>query len=103
MKIIYTTFPDEKTAREISEELVKKKLIACANVFPISSFYYWQNELQRDLEYAAILKTKDGVVDKAVERLKSLHPYAAPAIIVINAELQSEKYAEWMEEVVKPD
>ena len=103
MKIIYTTFSNEKDAKEITKKLVEEKLIACGNIFPIKSFYYWENSLQEDEEYAAVLKTKDSVVDEAVERLKELHPYTAPAIIVFSAELKSENYAKWMDEVVKTD
>ena len=47
---VYTTHPDLKTAKRISSVLLKKRLIACANFFPITSMYWWEGKIQNDSE-----------------------------------------------------
>lgn len=101
--IIYTTFPSKDIGKNIAEILVSEKLIACVNLFEIDSFYFWEGQLQRDHEIGAILKTRVEAVSKAVKRLKELHPYSAPCIIVTYFDLMSEKYEEWLKKVVIAD
>ena len=54
---VYATFTSEDEAIGIINKLLAAKLIACANIFPIKSFYVWNDALQQDTECAALLKT----------------------------------------------
>jgi len=42
-------------AKNIAKELIKKKLVACANMFPIESIYEWKEELREDLFWDVVV------------------------------------------------
>ncbi len=96
MILIYTTFKNKTEAKKIITHLLKKKLIACANLLPIESTYRWKGKINNDKEIAAILKTKEENWNKIKEEIKKLHSYDYPCIIKINAEANKE-FAEWID------
>ena len=57
--LIYTTHKNIKEAENICNPLLKEKLIACVNYFPITSSYHWKGEIVTASEITAILKTRD--------------------------------------------
>ena len=93
--IIYTTNPDIKTAKKIANHLLKKKLIACANYFPIESSYWWNEKIENSKEIVAILKTSSKNIKIIENEIKKLHPYEVPCIIRINAKANTE-YKNWI-------
>lgn len=93
--LIYTTHPDEATALKIGEQLLQEKLVACFNLFPIKSGYWWQNELVRDDETAAIFKTSPEKWAAVCERIRALHPYEIPCIVKTEMEAEP-NYERWI-------
>ncbi|MBL7807799.1 MAG: divalent-cation tolerance protein CutA [Saprospiraceae bacterium] len=99
--LFYTTHPDEATARQIANTLVERKLAACANIFPISSAYWWQGAVQQDGEWVSILKTRlelEIALEKAVQEL---HPYETPCIMRLEVRA-NEAYEKWVEDSTVP-
>ena len=54
----YITNSDKKIAKKIAMNLLKKRIVACANMFPIDSIYWWKNKIEESKEYVLIVKTK---------------------------------------------
>ena len=54
---IYVTIPTKDLALSISQTLLEKKLIACANLFPVTSVYTWEDNIEQGDELVMILKT----------------------------------------------
>ncbi|KYK32266.1 MAG: divalent cation transporter [Thermoplasmatales archaeon SG8-52-3] len=82
--VIYSTIGDIEDARRIAHTLVEEKLVACVNIIPrIESVYRWEGKLEEDEECIFIAKTNDENIDKTITRIRSLHPYELPDIIVI--------------------
>ena len=96
MIIIYTTTKTQKDAKLISKKLLEKKLIACANIFPIESMYLWDNKINEENEYAVILKTRNELFEKVKNELKLIHKYETPAIISWNVDKADQKYVDWI-------
>lgn len=96
---VYTTFPDEEKAKEVGEHLIKEKLAACVNLWPIKSIYSWRDEIQHDQEVGMIIKTRKELYEKVEKRLKELHPYEVPAILEIEIRRGLEEYLEWVKEM----
>lgn len=42
----------------MSELLIKNKLAACANIFPIGSVYKWNGKIVKEKEFGVFIKTK---------------------------------------------
>ena len=107
MKLLYITSKDKKEAKNIAKVLVKEKLIACANIHNIKSIYEWKAEgkdkaeIQEGNEVVMIAKTTDDLVYEAMEKVKELHSYDCPCILVIPVETANKEFVEWMNKVTK--
>jgi len=98
---IYTTFASKAEAQKLSRQLVKKKLAACVNVWPIESIYKWQGKIQEQQEWAAIIKTKRNYFSKVEKFITTKHSYATPSIIEIPVGRMSKKYGDWLNSCFK--
>ncbi len=85
MTLVYITCKDKKEAEKISRHLLKKRIIACANLFPIRSIYRWNNKIVNDNEFVIIAKTTNKNFKEVVTETKKLHSYQIPCILKINA------------------
>ena len=93
---LYVTCGSEQEAKKIARHLLEKKLIACANIFPIKSMYWWRGKIENGSEFVAILKTKEEKYAVVKREIEKIHSYAVPCIIRINVEPNSD-YAAWLE------
>lgn len=75
---ICVNVPNRKVAGKISTILLKKKLIACANMFSINSAYWWKRKIYKHAEVAMILKTSQSKKQKVFSEIKKIHPYELP-------------------------
>jgi len=81
---IYSTFDNIEDARRIAATLVEEQLVACVNIIPnIESTYRWKGKIENTQEIAIIAKTTDSNVKKTITRIKQLHNYELPDIIVL--------------------
>ena len=96
MTIVYITCRDEKEAVKISKYLLEKRLIACSNIHPIRSLYWWKGKIQDEKEYAIIAKTIDKNYNKIKKEVSKIHSYDVPCILKIDAEA-NESYEKWVE------
>lgn len=81
---VYTTVNNIQDARKIAKTLVKEQLVACVNIIPkIESIYRWKDKIEEDNEFVLIAKTVDNNVKKTISRIKELHSYELPDIIVL--------------------
>jgi periplasmic divalent cation tolerance protein len=93
--LVYITCPDEETAVSISNQMIKEKLIACANIHQIRSIYPWMDEIIDDSEYVILAKTKETKLDEIKARVGEMHPYEIPCILNFSV-AANEKYANWI-------
>ena len=94
-----STFPDQETARDISNELVTKKLAACANILPIvESIYRWKDKIESGNETLVLFKLREDRQTDFQEQLRSLHPYEVPEIIFVPISSGLPEYLRWVSE-----
>ena len=101
MRIIYTTAKNLTEAKKISKHLLQNKLIACANIFPITSMYNWKNKIKEENEFVLLLKTKTKNYKKIEEEIKKIHSYDLPAIYSWKADEVSKEYDDWVNKELK--
>ena len=83
VSIIYSTTDTMDTAKTIARSLIKEKLVACVHIIPkIESIYRWQGKLEETNECVLLAKTSERNVQKTIQKIRSLHPYEVPEIIV---------------------
>ncbi|MGC2627057.1 MAG: divalent-cation tolerance protein CutA [Candidatus Udaeobacter sp.] len=94
-----STFPDQETAREISNELVTKKLAACATILPaVESIYRWKEKIESGNETLVLFKLSEDRQSAFQEKLRSLHPYEVPEIIFVPISSGLPEYLRWVTE-----
>lgn len=82
--VVYTTIDNMQEARKIAQTLVEEQIVACVNIIPqIESIYRWKGKIENDEECVLIAKTVDDNVKKTIRRIKELHTYELPDIIVL--------------------
>lgn len=97
---LYTTFPDENTALELTQRMVDEKLIVCANLFPIKSVYPWEGKTEVTDEIAVYLKTIQDKVGLVSKFLKAHHPYDVPIIALHDRDVNLD-YLKWAQQSLK--
>ena len=95
--MVYVTARDKEEAKSIAKHLLEKRLIACGNIFPIESLYWWEDKIEEDKEFVLIAKTLDERFNKVKEEIKAIHSYSTPCILKIGADANAE-FLEWVKE-----
>jgi periplasmic divalent cation tolerance protein len=100
---VSTTLPDEATAQRFGRQLVEERLAACAQILgPISSAYWWQGQIEEAREWYCHLKTTTAAGAELSRRIRELHPYDVPEIIVVAIKEGDASYLRWIDETVGP-
>jgi periplasmic divalent cation tolerance protein len=94
--LIYITFPNEEEARKISRHLIQQRLIACVNVHPITSLYWWEGKIADEKEWVVIAKTRSENWDTVRTEVENLHSYTTPCIIRIPVR-SNQAFYDWLE------
>jgi len=83
-RFVYTTFPDEDSARRIAGVLVEERLCACVNLIPgMRAVYRHEGVVAQDGEVVGIVKTRAALAERVEARIKTLHPYDTPVFFHI--------------------
>jgi periplasmic divalent cation tolerance protein len=100
--IVLTTMGNRAEAKRLGEKLVSEKLAACVSEVPnASSVYWWRGKLEHARETLLLIKTSNKKVDRLIQRIKELHSYEVPEILVIPIKRGSPEYLKWMEESLR--
>jgi periplasmic divalent cation tolerance protein len=81
--------------------LLGERLVGCGNlVRSVRSHYWWQGEIQSDDEVLMLMETTAELSQAATARLRELHPYDVPKILVLDPERADDDYVAWLRGVV---
>ncbi|MBR9699621.1 divalent-cation tolerance protein CutA [Candidatus Woesearchaeota archaeon] len=100
MAFAYITCKDKKEARKIAHQLLKKRLIACANIFPIESMYRWKKKkMVDDKEIVIMAKTLKKHYPQIKKIVKKIHSYDIPCVCLLDSTANKE-YLAWVKKEV---
>ena len=95
--VVLSNAPDVQLAKRIAHMLVEEHLAACVNLGnPFLSMYMWEGKLEGAEEVPLLMKTTRGRFPELAARLKELHPYEVPEILVLPVLGGSSDYMEWV-------
>ena len=92
---VYVTCKDRAEAENIANLVVKKRLAACANWFPVRSIYWWEGRLERAKEVAVVLKTTAARVKPLILAVRKAHSYKVPCIVALPILEGNAEYLRW--------
>lgn len=100
--IFLVTVPNEEEGKKIANLLVKSKIAACVNIIHnILSIYRWKGEIEESKEVLLLIKTIDDNNQRLIQKINEIHSYDTPECIGFKIKVGSEKYLNWITEVVE--
>lgn len=90
-------------ADRIASALVEEGLAACVNAIAgVTSTYRWDGAVQREPETTLLIKAPDERVDALSARLRALHPYDTPELLVLPVDVgrSDPRYVAWVRGVL---
>lgn len=95
--IVYATFGSMEEAKKVAEDVVGRKLAACANIIPnVTSVYRWEGQINTDQEVVVIFKTVKDFARLLAEEVKRLNTYEVPAIVGLPIIGGDPDYLDWV-------
>jgi periplasmic divalent cation tolerance protein len=95
--LVYATFPSRAEAERIGGQLVEDGLAACVNILPgMISIYIWEGRRQQDEDCAMIIKSRRGLAERIIDRVRGLHPYENPALVVVDTAGGAQPFLDWI-------
>jgi periplasmic divalent cation tolerance protein len=100
---IETAVGSESAASSLAAALVEERLAACVQILgPMESTYRWKGAVERSTEWLCRAKTTVTRSRAALARIRELHSYEQPEILVTSVSDGDEGYLKWVEEQVEP-
>lgn len=95
--VLCTTLPATADAAALARTLVGERLAACVTSQPgIRSVYRWQDGIEEDEEQQVLIKTTADRVELLGDRIRELHPYEVPELLVLPVSGGGADYLAWI-------
>ncbi|MFX1325120.1 MAG: divalent-cation tolerance protein CutA [Promethearchaeota archaeon] len=99
--IFLSTVSDVEEGKKIANILVENRLAACVNIIKnIYSVYRWKGKVEVDDEHLLLIKTTEEKSISLIQKINEIHSYETPECIGFKIEIGSEKYLNWIKDVV---
>src|SRR3989339_425560 len=95
MAFAYITCKNKREAQRISDYLIKKRIAACTNSFPIESSFRWKGKITHQSEYAILAKTTKPRFKSILGQVSKIHSYDLPCICLLPS-TSGAKFAHWV-------
>lgn len=93
---LYLAAASAEEALRIARTLVEERLAACRNVLgPATSVYRWEGRVREDPE-VVVAKTSAERVEAVVARVKELHGYGCPCVVVLPIVGGNPAFLDWI-------
>lgn len=83
-------------SEKIAKALVEERLAACVSVSQVRSYFFWEGKSCDETEELMIIKTEMKLMDRIKARIKELHSYELPEIIIIPIGGGDDRYLQWI-------
>ena len=97
--MMYVPCGSKDAADRLVHSLLMAQQIACGNIIPSRSMYFWNEKLNSEEEYIAILKTSIDQKQALFDRIQELHDYDLACILAFEAD-STDAYARWVQEQI---
>ena len=102
-KLFYMTCKNKVEANKIAYALVKKDLVACANIIPnIKSFFKWNNKKVNIIKESVLIgKTVKKNINKIILYVKKISSYDCPCVVFVDIKNGNKDFLSWIKSSTK--
>lgn len=94
--VILTTCGNSEEAEKLARLLIESRLAACVQIAGVTSFYEWDDAVNRDDEKLLLIKAKSAHYDRIEEFISQNHSYDVPEIVQLPISAGSDPYLKWI-------
>ena len=99
---VFTTTDKREDADKIAEEVVERRLAACAQVVgPITSTYWWKDNVEKAEEWLCFMKSTKELYEELENAISGIHPYEVPEILAVPVVAGIRSYLEWLDQELR--
>lgn len=95
MILITTSCGSREEAERIAAALIEKALAACVQILPATSVYRWKGKVGAE-EHMLHIKTRAAHADLVEAKVRELHSYELPELLMMPIAGGSADYIDWM-------
>jgi periplasmic divalent cation tolerance protein len=97
-KLFYMTCKNKVEANKIAYALVKKNLVACANIIPnIKSYFKWNNKKVNIIKESVLIgKTVKKNINKIILYVKKISSYDCPCVVFVDIKDGNKDFLSWI-------
>jgi len=96
-RFFYVTCANRDEALAIAGAVVEARLAACANILDgMTSVFRWEDRIETDTETVLVLKSREAQVAPLIERVRALHSYECPCIVVLPLVAGHAPFLDWI-------
>jgi uncharacterized protein involved in tolerance to divalent cations len=101
--IVLTTLPASDQCPDLARILVEERLAACVSTMPeMASTYRWEGNVESAREHQLLIKTTVGRLAALARRVRDVHPYELPEVLVLPVAAGGEGYLTWLRQSTVP-
>jgi periplasmic divalent cation tolerance protein len=101
--LILSSASTHDEASRIAEALVAERLAACVQLSPIESWYRWEGRIEHAPETRLHIKTTASLAMQVEQRIRALHSYDLPEIVILPIGGGSADYLDWLVQAVRTE
>lgn len=95
--VCLSTAASAEEGAKIGRALVEEELAACVNVVPgVRSIYRWEGKIEDGAEVLLVIKSQESLIEPLTARLKALHSYSVPELVVLPIRDGNPDYLSWI-------
>ena len=92
---VQTTVTSKQDVDKIINDVLTKRLAACIQTWPVTSYFSWKGKSQKEAEYLIQFKLVKSSYSKLHDFLINHHPYECPEVISFDLNQVSNSYLNW--------
>jgi periplasmic divalent cation tolerance protein len=95
--VIMTTVSNKEQAEQLARTVLEARLAACVQIQEVTSYYWWDDKINRDAEQLLYFKTTTDKYRALEALVVAKHSYDTPELLQLPVEAGFEKYLNWMQ------
>lgn len=101
MAVFVLTCADKKEADKIGDVLLKKKLIACAKEFSVSSSFWWKGKIDNSQEVLLMMESIEENFEIVNKEVRKVHSYETFVLFSLPVGQTTKDVEKWLNKELK--